>query len=101
MNEKGEGAPLSPRDFIVVAPYNDQVDLLRDTLDGDDRTRGVPVGTVDKFQGREAAVVFFSMTTSSSNHVPAVQSSCSHATASTWRSAVPDAWPIWSARKSS
>ena len=35
------------------------------------RTRGVPVGTVDKFQGRQAAVVFFTMTTSSSaEHVP-------------------------------
>jgi uncharacterized protein len=28
------------------------------------------VGTVDKFQGREAAVVFFSMATSSGENVP-------------------------------
>jgi len=33
-------------------------------------TRGVEVGTVDKFQGREAAVVLFSMTTSSSEFMP-------------------------------
>ena len=30
----------------------------------------MPVGTVDKFQGQEAAVVFFSMTTSSSAQMP-------------------------------
>jgi uncharacterized protein len=62
--------PLTVRDFMVVAPYNDQVALLRETLDADPRTRGVPVGTVDKFQGREAAVVFFTMTTSSSDFMP-------------------------------
>ncbi len=28
------------------------------------------MGTVDKFQGREAAVVLFSMTTSSAEHMP-------------------------------
>ena len=31
---------------------------------------GVEVGTVDKFQGREAAVFFFSMATSSGTDVP-------------------------------
>jgi superfamily I DNA and/or RNA helicase len=30
----------------------------------------VPVGTVDKFHGREAAVVFYSMATSSAENVP-------------------------------
>jgi len=30
----------------------------------------VPVGTVDKFQGRQAAVVFFTMTTSSGDDLP-------------------------------
>ena len=44
--------------------------MLRDTLDADARTRGIPVGTVDKFQGREAAVVFFTMTTSSADDMP-------------------------------
>jgi superfamily I DNA and/or RNA helicase len=64
-NEKGVRAPLTTDDFMVVAPYNDQVDLIRQRLDADERTFGVPVGTVDKFQGRQAAVVFFTMTTSS------------------------------------
>ena len=64
-DEKGERRPLTPRDVMVVAPYNDQVHLIRARLDQDERTRGVSVGTVDKFQGRQAAVVFFTMTTSS------------------------------------
>jgi uncharacterized protein len=55
---------LGVDDFMVVAPYNDQVDLIRETLDESELTKGVAVGTVDKFQGREAAVVFFSMTAS-------------------------------------
>jgi uncharacterized protein len=55
---------------MVVAPYDDQVALLRATLDAQPSTKGVPVGTVDGFQGREAAVVFFTMTTSSSDYMP-------------------------------
>ena len=50
---------------MVVTPYNAQVRLLRDRLPG-----WVDVGTVDKFQGREAAVVFFSMATSSGEDMP-------------------------------
>ena len=68
-NSKGEQRPLKETDFMVVAPYNMQVRLLRRTLQaaglGD-----VPVGTVDKFQGREASVVFYSMATSSAEDVP-------------------------------
>ncbi len=70
VDRHGVTQPLGIEDFMVVAPYNDQVALLRQTLDADARTRGVSVGTVDKFQGREAAVVFFTMTTSSSEHMP-------------------------------
>src|SRR5262249_7872735 len=68
-NSKGETRPLKPTDFMVVAPYNAQVRLLRRTLQaaglGD-----VPVGTVDKFQGQEAPIVFYSMATSSAEDVP-------------------------------
>ncbi len=70
VNQHGVTSPLTVQDFMVVAPYNDQVALLRQTLDAEPRTRGVPAGTVDKFQGREAAVVFFTMTTSSSDFMP-------------------------------
>ncbi len=65
----GTDKPLNATDFMVVAPYNDQVRTIRDRLSGDPRTAGVPVGTVDKFQGREAAVVLFSMATSSGSDV--------------------------------
>jgi uncharacterized protein len=64
-NQHGEVAPLGAKDFMVVAPYNDQVHLLRELLADDPTTEDVPVGTVDKFQGRQAAVIFFTMTTSS------------------------------------
>jgi uncharacterized protein len=61
----GRTRPLRESDFMVVAPYNAQVRCLREALPA-----GVPVGTVDKFQGQEAAVVFFSMASSSGEEVP-------------------------------
>lgn len=64
-DQNGVPRPITARDILVVAPYNDQVQLLRERLSADVRTAGIEVGTVDKFQGREAAVVFFTMTSSS------------------------------------
>ena len=69
-NHKGERAALTPRDFMVVAPYNDQVNALKAACQARVDLRGVQVGTVDKFQGREAPVVFFTMTTSSAQDMP-------------------------------
>ncbi|PYN26567.1 MAG: hypothetical protein DMD99_05165, partial [Candidatus Rokuibacteriota bacterium] len=68
-NRDGETRPLTETDFMVVAPYNMQVRLLRRTLQAAG-LGNVPVGTVDKFQGREAPVVFYSMATSSAEDVP-------------------------------
>ncbi len=54
----GRTRPARPDDVIVVAPYNAHVRCIRRELE----RRGfgdVAVGTVDKFQGREAFVVFF------------------------------------------
>ncbi|MEX0673676.1 MAG: AAA domain-containing protein, partial [Gaiellaceae bacterium] len=62
---RGVARPLRIQDVMVVAPYNEQVGLLREVL-----PEGLPVGTVDKFQGQEAAVVFFSMATSTGDDVP-------------------------------
>lgn len=65
----GKSNPLRQNDFMVVAPYNAQVRKLRDAL----RHAGLPdveVGTVDKFQGRQAPVLFYSMATSSVEDVP-------------------------------
>ncbi|HUP38150.1 MAG TPA: TM0106 family RecB-like putative nuclease [Candidatus Limnocylindria bacterium] len=61
----GTTRPLRDADFMVVAPYNAQVVRLRTALPA-----GVRVGTVDKFQGQEAPIVFFSMATSSGEDVP-------------------------------
>jgi uncharacterized protein len=54
---------------MVVAPYNAQVRKLREAL-LQAGLSGVPVGTVDKFQGREAPIVFYSMATSSLDDIP-------------------------------
>jgi predicted RecB family nuclease len=70
INQQGEAAPLAASDFMVVAPYNDQVRLLRREFDRTPGLANVQVGTVDKFQGREAPVVFFTMTTSSGEDMP-------------------------------
>ena len=69
-DHKGKRRKLAMRDFMVVAPYNDQVALIRERLTEDAATSDVRVGTVDKFQGQEAAVVFFTMTTSSAADMP-------------------------------
>ncbi|WP_156689785.1 TM0106 family RecB-like putative nuclease [Mycobacterium sp. Marseille-P9652] len=61
--------PLTPDDVLVLAPYNAQVALVRHVL-GAAGLDGVRVGTVDKFQGAQAPVVFISMTASSIDDVP-------------------------------
>ncbi len=66
---KGKTTPLAEDDVIVVAPYNAQVELIRERLRAAGLD-GVPVGTVDKFQGREAAVAVVSLAASSAEEVP-------------------------------
>ncbi len=61
------GSPLTEDDVIVVTPYNAQVECIRLALDA---FPGVRVGTVDKFQGQEAAVSVVSMAASSPETVP-------------------------------
>ena len=65
IDRKGDERPITMEDILVVAPYNLQVNLLKRTL-----PEGARVGTVDKFQGQEAAVVLVSMTTSSEDDLP-------------------------------
>ena len=60
---------LRPSDIIVVAPYNAQVELIRRLLDEAGLSE-TPVGTVDRFQGQEAAVAIVSLTASSADDVP-------------------------------
>lgn len=63
-----EPRPLAAEDCIVVAAYNAQVDCVHEALIAaglaDSSGAGVRVGTVDKFQGQEAAVVLVSLASS-------------------------------------
>jgi predicted RecB family nuclease len=61
----GEERDLTLEDILIVTPFNAQVRHLRDRL-----PHGARIGTVDKFQGQEAPVVFFSMAASSGEDVP-------------------------------
>jgi uncharacterized protein len=56
---------LSLSDILVVAPYNAQVQRLRDALPD-----GARVGTVDRFQGQQAPVTIYSMASSSAEDMP-------------------------------
>ena len=62
---EGHAVVLEARHILVVAPYNAQVAALRRRL-----SPAVPVGTVDKFQGQEAPIVIYSMTTSDPEDAP-------------------------------
>jgi uncharacterized protein len=64
-DKEGQARRLAAADILVVAPYNMQVRCLQESLPA-----GIEAGTVDKFQGREAAVVFFSMATSTGDEIP-------------------------------
>lgn len=67
-SEGSDPRPLRQDDIIVITPYNHQVRVVRETLEaaGFD---AVPVGTVDMFQGQEAAVAILSMAASSHSDV--------------------------------
>jgi predicted RecB family nuclease len=60
----GVERPVSFEDILIIAPYNAQVFELQDRLPG------ARIGTVDKFQGQEAAIVIYSMTTSNYADAP-------------------------------
>jgi uncharacterized protein len=57
---------VTANEILVVAPYNSHVALLAERL----VSRGVRVGTVDKFQGQEAPIVIYSMATSTPEDAP-------------------------------
>ncbi len=64
-DKTGEQDTLKLGEILVVAPYNAQVSALAKAL-----PVGARVGTVDKFQGQQAPVVIYSMTTSTSEDAP-------------------------------
>ncbi len=64
-DEHGARRTLRLTDVLVVAPYNAQVGAIRRLLPAEAR-----VGTVDKFQGQEAPISIYSLTTSSPELAP-------------------------------
>jgi superfamily I DNA and/or RNA helicase len=64
VDRHGDEAPLKLDDILIIAPYNAQVFALQERLPG------ACIGTVDKFQGQEAPIVIYSMTTSSYADAP-------------------------------
>ena len=63
-DDSGATKKLTSSDILVVAPYNLQVEALTNKLPN------IQVGTVDRFQGHEAPVVIYSMTSSSIEDAP-------------------------------
>lgn len=63
-DREGNVAAITDQDLLIVAPYNAQVSALMDRLPG------MRIGTVDKFQGQEAPIVIYSMTSSSPEDAP-------------------------------
>ncbi len=63
IDRDGVVSPVTLDDILIVAPYNAQVRCMRSALPD------ARVGTVDKFQGQEAPVVFFSMAASTGEDV--------------------------------
>ena len=61
--------PLSDGDLIVVAAYNAQVECVAEALAAAGHG-GVRVGTVDRFQGQEAAIAIVTLAASSPEDVP-------------------------------
>jgi uncharacterized protein len=65
-NQEGETKQVKAKDILVVAPFNRQVNRLQEALE----SRNIGVGTVDRFQGQEAAVVIYSMAVSRPEDAP-------------------------------
>jgi uncharacterized protein len=69
-DDRGEERPLTAADVLVLAPYNQQVHRVRQRLvelTGHDEVR---VGTVDKYQGQQAPLVVYSLTSSDAADAP-------------------------------
>ena len=65
VDQDGKEQPIGYADVLIVAPYNAQVGQIASLLPA-----GARVGTVDKFQGQEAPISIYSMTTSTPEDAP-------------------------------
>ena len=68
-DKDGDEQPVGVGDVLIVTPYNAQIRAIQSALAASGQ-HGFKVGTVDKFQGREAPVVIYSMATSSADEAP-------------------------------
>jgi uncharacterized protein len=66
-DKHGAHHPIAPRDILVITPYNAQIRAIREALALAGYPPEIQVGTVDKFQGREAPLAIYSMATSSAD----------------------------------
>ena len=64
-DETGVIKKIQTKDILIVSPYNHQIKLLQETLGA-----AFEIGTVDKFQGREAPIVIISMAASDIENAP-------------------------------
>lgn len=64
-----EPRPLRPDDIIVITPYNAQQVAVEEALAAAGYA-DVPVGTVDRFQGKEAVVAILTLAASSGREAP-------------------------------
>ena len=64
VDRHGAASVVTLADILIIAPYNAQVFDLKD------RIPGARIGTVDKFQGQEAPIVIYSLTTSTHADAP-------------------------------
>ena len=65
VDRDGVERDMTPEDILIVAPFNVQVRCLRHRLDP-----RIQIGSVDKFQGREAPVVIVSLCSSTLEEAP-------------------------------
>jgi uncharacterized protein len=63
-NKEGKINKVSPKDIMIVSPFNAQVHLLKEKLPEINK-----IGTIDKFQGQESAVVIISYSSSSPENI--------------------------------
>jgi len=64
--DEGKKKKITNDDIMIVAPFNMQVNNFKRKF----KTDNLRVGTIDKFQGQEAKVVFISMTSSDPENLP-------------------------------
>jgi len=64
VDRDGQEKPVTYDDIVIITPYNAQVFEIQQCLPG------ARIGTVDKFQGQEAAIAIYSTATSSHADAP-------------------------------